>query len=548
MNVKAVRILAAYLAAAASAFPQGTPAGENGAALIESGSRLYDAIDYLAVLSGETTLLSQVPASKNEIRSALDALGPSPAWPVGAEALDSLIRLALMPGKPLLAAGEGPVSASLYIEPSLCLGASIPLNTSDLLDADLLRVSNETPPAVNVPLALSFGDWIACRSEFTGGKGYWASTGEGSWTNVPLSASETDMNVPTDAWVAAGTPSFTLAVGRGPVSVGRTLAGSMILSDSFDRPDWASAAFHSPSFRIFLMPMELAPDRYLYFHGIAFKPLKNLSIILSEAASVNAPIDLRYLNPAMIYHNYAGWRDRSSYGTEGSPVGTQFGLNLEWVPVPGVKLWGQYAMNQFQTGYELSEYADTASFIPNSLGGLAGAEWVRPLASGYLVVSAEALYANPWLYILENRPISYVWARRELVAPNGHASEWLYGWTGNPYGPDTVAATVDVKYDMPLSHRASLTYRAVAQGTNGEGFLENLRSGGAEEYYPTERSQAVIETPSGRALVQHSLRISGTAVINRYLEAEADLGYYKTVGGTGAGSVLASFALKARLR
>lgn len=520
-----------------------------GSVLVETGSRIYDAIDYLSVLSGETTLLSHTPASKYEILGALDALAgrASRNFTPPDGALEASIRKAMFPPKTLLSTGSDISLATLSLEPQFSFSLSAPFSADNLLSADLLQVANDTDPAVNIPLALTFGDWLACRSEFTVGKGYWASIENDAWTNVPLTASETDMNVPTDAWVSAGSKNFTLAVGRGSVTMGRTLLGSMIFSDSFDRPDWASLAFHTSAFRLYLMPVELAPNRYVYFHGLSIRPFKNLSIDLSEAASVNAPIDLRYLNPAMIYHNYAGWRDGSAYGVSGtSPVGTQFGASVEWVPVPGVKVYGQYVMNQFQTGYELSEFSNTASYIPNSLGGLIGSEWIYPAGQGFLVVTAEGLYANPWLYILENGDISYIWARRELVAPSGKTSEWIYGWTGNPFGPDTLSALINVAYDIPFSHRIGFSYRVVAQGSNGESSLEYLRSNSNPDWvdwYPDTLSEATITTPSGTTAIQHAVRVKGTAVLSSRLEAEADLGYYKIIGSGDLGSILASLSL-----
>ncbi len=552
-SVKSTIASLALLASLSPAFPDDGDYALPGAALVETNSRIYDAIDYLSILSGGTTLLVSTPASVNEILAALEGLGfdgsgegNSPGSPL--PSLEASIRERLAGDAPLFTSGTGQGRAGFFVNPSVRLAASLPLDTDALLDADLLGLYNEAGPALTVPLAITFGDWFACRSEFTAGKGFWASVTDGAWTNLPLTADEADLNVPSTAWLSAGNRAFTLAVGRGPVSMGKTLSGSMVFSDSYDRPDWAYLAFHAPAVRLSLMPVELAPDRYFYFHGLALKPLKNLSISLTEAASVNAPMDLRYLNPTMIYHNYAGWKDGDAYGTDGSPVGTQFGAQIEWVPVAGLKLYGQYAMNQFQTGYELSEYTDTASYIPNSLGGLAGAEAVRPAWDGFLVVTVEGLYSNPWLYIMENRSISYTWERRELVAPAGHTTDWIRGWTGNPYGPDTVSAAIDVKYDIPFSHRLGFTWRIVAQGENGADFLANLDDSSSDEWYPTNLAQATIETPSGRMTVQHSFRLSALASITPSLEAECNLDYYLFVGAREAGSFLASLALDWKLR
>ena len=46
-------------------------------------------------------------------------------------------------------------------------------------------------------------------------------------------------------------------------------------------------------------------------------------------------------------------------------------------------------MNQFQTPYEIDNFSDSKA-IPNSLGGLAGIELVRPYKKGYLTGTFEA--------------------------------------------------------------------------------------------------------------------------------------------------------------
>ena len=86
-------------------------------------------------------------------------------------------------------------------------------------------------------------------------------------------------------------------------------------------------------------------------------PRAFLSLSFSEAALVHSSLDIRYCNPFMIFHSYAGWRD--DYGQTGdeSPVGTQLGLTAELVPWGGFKLYGQFVMNQFQTSYELDNYS-----------------------------------------------------------------------------------------------------------------------------------------------------------------------------------------------
>ena len=147
LPVKFLLIAALFLAVA---FAPAQDAGYQGSRLVKTGSGVYDAVDYLSVLSGETTLLSHTPASAREILEALDSLRGSASFP-GDAALEASIRSALSPEKPLIAVGSGPSLASFSVVPSARLSLASPLSTANLLAADLLRISNETEPAINVP-------------------------------------------------------------------------------------------------------------------------------------------------------------------------------------------------------------------------------------------------------------------------------------------------------------------------------------------------------------------------------------------------------------
>ncbi len=517
----------------------------NGASLVPTGSRVYDAVDYLSVLSGRANLLVRAPASENEILGALRGMDLPEGGPLSR--LEESILRRLESGAPLLSVPAADKGAFLSVDPSFSLGLALPGGRKALLLPDLSDLHRGTESAVDLPLSISLADTWAAFANFNLRRGYWASIDSETWTTLPLSSSDVDMNMPSDAWVSSGSSWYTFSIGRGSLSAGSPLSGSMILSDSNDRYDWASLVLHGGRFRIEILPVELTPTRFLYFHGLAFIPHPSLGIHLSEAASVNSTLDLRYLNPAMVWHNYAGWKDKASYGTEVTPVGTQFGLSIDWIPLKGLKVYGQYAMNQFQTTYELENFAG-AGYIPNSIGALGGLEYVTPWREGFLVLGAEGLYSNPWLYILENDLISWQWSRRELVAPKGHTTDWIRGWTGNPYGPDTLSAVLSARYDIPFSHRIDCSYRLVVQGDNGLGFLNHLDGETGTAYYPETLAETTKAAPSGYSRTQHSFLLSGIAVLSRSLEIGGNLGYYYVPGAQSASSVLAGITATVSLR
>lgn len=478
--------------------------------LVPSGHWVYDAMAYLAVESGQTTLAANGPESYAELRAYFDVIEEDSLSAQG-KALYEKIGRFLGSDAPLWSSGK----ATLDVTPKITLEAALPRDDAVEFDFDRIARFNDRAPLVSLPVTVNFTPAVTAFMDLSFGTGFWASNGTNDFTNIPLSTDAFDANAPSRAYLSAGNAFMTVTVGRGALSVGRTVSGSMILSDACDRLDYASIVLFSPDLRVSLTPIELATDRFAYFHDVSFRPFPFMSVTISEAATVHSTLDARYLNPLMVYHNFAGWRD--DYGQEGeeSPVGTQFGLSADLVPVPGLRLYGQLAVNQFQTSYELSKYGDSASAIPNSIGGLAGAECIRGFRDGFLVATAEGVWTNPWLYVLSNPEISLVWSRKELVAPSGRASDPIGGWLGTPYGPGAIAAIFRMMYDVPLSGKLSAEYR-----------FENLSS-----------------SEGGRSGIRHGMAVSCNAFFGDCFEAGGSIGYSFMKRGDWAGKAEAAVSV-----
>ncbi len=487
-----------------------------GAELIPADSWIYDALRYLSVDTGQTTLAVNSPASVNEFRIYLGAI-PYESLGVQGQNLYRKIQDSLGSTEPLWTSGL----ASLDFNPVVSVTGRSTLDENAYFGFESIENYNETAPLLSVPLRLGFTPFVSAFADFSLGEGYWASLINGNYSNIPVSADDIDLNVPSRAYLSCGTDFFTAVVGRGSPQISRTLNDSMILSGTQDRTNYSSFVFFSPAIRLSITPVELANDRWVYFHDLTIRPLPNLTLCFSEAASVNSTIDVRYLNPAMIFHSYAGWRDDYGQADGYSPVGTQFALSADFVPAPGYRIYGQFVMNQFQTSYELETYSSTAGAIPNSLGGLAGIEAIRPFRNGYLTGSIEGVYSNPWLYMLSNHDISFYWYRRELMAPSGYASKKIEGWLGSPYGPDTIACLARAVYDVPQSHTMGFEYRFIYKGDNETDFLESS----ADDYYPDTLTEAARGNPTGTHRTQNSLSLFGMVRIDSHLVIDGKLGY-----------------------
>ncbi len=518
-------ILFAFLSFSAFSFSPDTE-------LVPSGHWIYDALDYLYADVGEANIAVYAPASHFEIRTCLDAIPLDRLSPQGLSLYRKVLS-SIGERTPVVETG----AASFDTRPAVSLSARLRATNDAFFAFDRTADFNATKPLVSLPLELCFTPYVTGYSDLTLGEGYLASGLANNYTNIPNDASYVDMNWPKTAYLSAGNSFCTAVVGRGALSYGNTYSGSMLLSDSADRLDYASLSFFTPHVRYTMLPVELAPNRFAYYHSLTFKPVGFLSVTFSEGSTVNSTLDLRYLNPFMVFHNYAGWNDGSAYGHTGtgSPVGTQLGAELSVVPYRGVRVYGQFVMNQFQTSYELENWPDSA-VLPNALGGTVGARYSIPIFDGFLAVTAEGVYSNPWLYIMDNKSISWYWSRNEQVMPSGYGNTAVSGWLGSPYGPDTIACVLNARYDDAGNFGIGATYRLVNRGENGDLFLAYDESASGKAFYPgpTERDRAIMLTPSGNASLQHMVRLDVSKYIGSNLEFSGFLGYAAMSGKISA--------------
>jgi hypothetical protein len=505
--------------------------------LVPPGHWIYDALDYLYADSGEADIAVSAPASHFEIRTHLDAISLDLLSPQGA-ALYRKVLSAIGERVPVAESGV----ASFDTRPVASLSARYRTTNDVFFTFDHTSEFNATKPLVVLPLELCFTPYVTGYSEFSVGEGYMASGFLDNYTNIPNAASWIDMNWPRTAYIAAGNSFCTAVLGRGAIAYGRTLSGSMLVSGDSDRNNYASLSMFAPRVRYTMLPVEISPNRFAYYHNLTMKPLSFLSITLSEASLVNSTLDPRYLNPYMVFHSYSGWLDRPEYGyyqedEDITPVGSQFGGELSIVPLRGLKLYGQFVMNQFQTSYEMEKWKDAAAKNPNALGGTAGIRYAIPLWDGFLSASVEGVYTNPWLYIMNNKNISWYWSRHELLSPVVAKSD-VSGWLGSPYGPDTAAWVASFRYEDIGNLEIGATYRFVCRGENGDKFLAFKETTTAKRFYPSTMEEASITTPSGQASYQHLALVEVSKHFGEHLEISGSLGYAAMSGKVNAGTPL----------
>lgn len=283
-------------------------------------------------------------------------------------------------------------------------------------------------------------------------------------TNV-MSGEAVDVAFPHRALVGLSGEAWGLHIGRDRLTLGNGRMGNFLLGDSADVHDFARAQLFLPQFTwtslVLRLDPTLLPDeqllpgmdrlrsqqKHLVIHRAEFVILEKLHISGTEGWMVGGvPLDLRHLNPLLIFHNQFPWNDVEDYRS----ASVMLTLEATLVPVRGLKLWGQYALNQVQSPVERLWYPEAAAAIPDATALLAGVEvtapirlyaptvssWVKPAGVLHVFGGAEFVETSPFFGLREN-PLT-TWASRRRLPSNlpGGAGlvEQPLGWR---FGPDS---------------------------------------------------------------------------------------------------------------
>ena len=504
------------------------------ALFVENDHWIYDAMHILSVESRQTTLADRQPLSKGELAEYFSSFDNA-VIPQASEPLYRMMQ-GYFSDHPFLFRRK---YFAFDVNGIFTLQGQYVHNPENEVRLDSFLRYNRTPAIVSVPMHVMFTSYADFFVNLSLKKNYWAAVLSYPYTNVPLEGNAFDMTFPTQAGLSLGNSFFNFTIGRGALNIGRSLAGSMLLADTVDRMDYMTASLFYKKVRLSLNVVELEPTRFVFSHEAAFRPIEWLAIRLYEGIVLNAPFDPKYLNPMMIFHNFFGWREKTfnanaSEESGKSSIGCQFGLGVDIVPVRGLRLYGQYGQNQFQTSFELKNYP-AARNIPNSLGGLAGIEYIHPFSFGHLSVTGEFLYANPWMYIMENKYISLYHRRRDTVAGKGKTNSYIEQWVANPYGPDTIGAFLQLVLTEPQKYRAKFGYRFLVKGENEDNFFDPSKEkpGKPGIYYPDANNYEPIaqaKTPSANPSYFHTISLEGSYRVIKPLELNAGLNWTIVAG------------------
>jgi len=277
-----------------------------------------------------------------------------------------------------------------------------------------------------------------------------------------------DATFPFRAFGSVGGSWWNFQIGRDRLSMGSAGPWNLTISSAAEFYDFARLSLFGPSFAYSGLVVQLNPDRNIYMHRFDLRFGGGLSLGVTEGTLIGqAPLELRYLNPLMVFHGFQSWSDYEYLGIgykEGSA--SEIGLEINWSPIPWFSLSAQYEMNQISDPLKMLFWSGTVSEIPDGESLLGSLSLRVPVENAFIVVKMTGAYTTPLDYlstgtVLSNAlgnllssptesPISWIYDRPTKSNPISGASSTVtrsLSWIGFSEGPDTILAALSAGLD-----------------------------------------------------------------------------------------------------
>ncbi|MCM1321141.1 MAG: hypothetical protein NC041_04880 [Bacteroides sp.] len=519
--------------------------------LVPAGHWIYDSLMYLALEQGEVSFVQNAPLSVAELKAYLMGIDYEKLTDSGKAQYERVSSYFRKTDGIFLRSSVISLGMSVSVTPELYF------KTNDDIDWSFNYFYKDN--VISAPVFLNVADVLCIESDVFFGKNYWAVSDAKNHCNIPLAFDQMEFLWPRTAYLstglrfADGRAGINFQLGRGAMSVGSTQMGSIFLSENFETEAYARLTLFSPRIRYTGDVIEVDVNKFLYLHRIEARPFKRFQLGVIEGTYVNAPLELRFMNPLMIMHSMSPWEGYGNYNagqadgeakTYGeSRVCAYFGVTFDYAVCKNVRIYGVYAQNEIQIPPELD--GPRGKMFPDSLGGQLGIEVKLPSAKkGIWITGLEGLYATPWLYIKHDPNWSLY---RERFDNLENTKMPIASWIGTPFGPDTIAVQFRFGYEVPAKWSCEMQYRFAANGENGFNLFYNKDGSSTAEteiykgkytYYPvvgydtgkyTEEQAIAIarETwaPTGIAEYSHRILLKGSYFFTERISLSGQCAY-----------------------
>jgi len=426
---------------------------------------------------------------------------------------------------------------SLWVDPALQPELYYKSNENNLWIYD----AHARNPLLQLPWGFSLGKYITAEMELYFGQNEYAATLHDNYVNIPLDpVAQADIHFPKRGYVSVGAPigkasGFNLAIGIGDNFYGRTRTGSIIISEYLERTVYAQASVYSPVLKYTIQVLQYEVNKYHYMHYIQIRPHRKFSLSVAEGVMVNAPLELRFLNPFTIFHSHESYKTYGNYNDDvanggndkvedingHSRIGSYLGIKLEFQPVRNLRLYGLFVMDVLNLPMKKTHWENT--LYPDAAGFQAGTEFSFPVKDGYWEFGLEGVYTYPYLYVMWDKNWSFFKEVRELDIMNPR----LRYWTGTPFGPDTIAGTFWAGFRSSTNWYGGLSFTFSAQGERSSLYI--FERFDDDKFRPSHLVYDVTVPPTGTPIFTYTASLLGEYSPNKWLSLMLQPGYRVTV-------------------
>jgi hypothetical protein len=339
-------------------------------------------------------------------------------------------------------------------------------------------------------------------------------TDSGTWTNSWGVWDAWDTKFPYRGFISLGGPYWNLQTVSDVMTYGLGESGKLLLSDAAPFQDYIKLSslwrnvYLTFSFHNY-EPVDYQGNEYsetdssmqnqkfMIGHKVEWKPINSLRIGLAEMMMIGGEeLQFRDLNPLNFYHNQLIGRYTGDYANSVAQ------LELEYTPLRGLRIYGNYLQDQSKTAYETKRWPITDSDEPNAHGYQAGLQKTLSLGKGFLSSGLEYTSTSPWLY-LEGNPNNSLNSTYKVDGQTDAGDAVYTEPLGYALGNDCEDLFIYTRYQLPGHYKLETSYSWIRKG---ELAIDDALQYGQEAFDVTG--------PSGTVETRHIWELSGSFEIN----------------------------------
>ncbi|AEV29091.1 hypothetical protein SpiGrapes_1278 [Sphaerochaeta pleomorpha str. Grapes] len=270
-------------------------------------------------------------------------------------------------------------------------------------------------------------------------------------TNAITADTQFYANWPNNSQITLGSNWWNVSMARGAIRWGNGKSGDLVIGGHINLQNTLRFDFFSNGFKMELLYLFLEDhedevnQRIFMGRRFEFEPFTRLRATITENVMYRGPsLEMKYLNPTSIYHNYYNSEKFNSIAS----------LEINFAPCKGFSLYGQFALDQYQMSNETDSVA-------NAMGRLIGAEYSWLSKEGIFSTSMEYVLTDPSLYRRDK--INFLLYRG--LKNNG--DPYVFDYLGYQYGSDSQVLRFDLSYLRACTFKTNFTATVLQQGEVG---------------------------------------------------------------------------------